>query len=131
MNIDRRSALRLMAGVGLVSLTRCAGNGAVTFTSIFPAAYSGRWPHIHFEVYPTLDAATSGKGKLATSQVALPADICNQVYGTTGYEQSVSNMARTSLGRDMVFGDDGGVHQMGTVTGTVSSGLTVALTVPV
>ena len=28
--------------------------GLVTFTSIFPAAYSGRWPHIHFEVYPSL-----------------------------------------------------------------------------
>ena len=27
-------------------------NGLVTFTSIFPACYSGRWPHIHFEVYP-------------------------------------------------------------------------------
>src|SRR4029453_1536909 len=33
-------------------------NGQVTFTSIFPACYSGRWPHIHFEVYPSLAAAT-------------------------------------------------------------------------
>jgi protocatechuate 3,4-dioxygenase beta subunit len=24
--------------------------GPVTFQSIFPACYSGRWPHIHFEV---------------------------------------------------------------------------------
>ena len=27
-------------------------NGVVTYTSIYPACYSGRWPHIHFEVYP-------------------------------------------------------------------------------
>ena len=27
-------------------------NGRVTFTSIFPACYDGRWPHIHVEVYP-------------------------------------------------------------------------------
>ena len=27
-------------------------DGVATFTSIFPACYSGRWPHIHFEVYP-------------------------------------------------------------------------------
>ena len=27
-------------------------DGVVTFTSIFPACYAGRWPHIHFEVYP-------------------------------------------------------------------------------
>ncbi len=29
-------------------------DGVVTFQSIFPACYSGRWPHIHFEVYPDL-----------------------------------------------------------------------------
>ena len=34
-------------------------NGRVAFTSIFPAAYSGRWPHIHFEVYPI-----AGRGHL-------------------------------------------------------------------
>ncbi|MDQ1425380.1 MAG: hypothetical protein QOD72_2878, partial [Acidimicrobiaceae bacterium] len=26
-------------------------DGVVSFTTIFPACYSGRWPHIHFEVY--------------------------------------------------------------------------------
>jgi protocatechuate 3,4-dioxygenase beta subunit len=31
--------------------------GKVSFTTIFPACYSGRWPHIHFEVYPSLAAA--------------------------------------------------------------------------
>ena len=31
----------------------------------------------------------------------------------------------------MVFGDDGGVRQLGTVTGDVERGLTVALDVPV
>ncbi len=25
-------------------------DGNVEFTTIFPAAYSGRWPHMHFEV---------------------------------------------------------------------------------
>ncbi|MFF0904985.1 hypothetical protein ACFYE6_15085 [Kocuria sp. CPCC 205316] len=27
-------------------------DGRVRFTSIFPACCTGRWPHIHFEVYP-------------------------------------------------------------------------------
>src|SRR6266540_2131246 len=44
-------------------------DGYVTFTSIYPAAYSGRWPHIHFEVYPSLEAATSASGKLRTTQL--------------------------------------------------------------
>ena len=35
------------------------GSGVATFQSIFPACYSGRWPHIHFEVYTDLEAATS------------------------------------------------------------------------
>jgi len=33
-------------------------SGKVTFQTIFPACYSGRWPHMHFEVYPSLAAVT-------------------------------------------------------------------------
>src|ERR671912_773243 len=47
-------------------------NGAVTFQSIFPACYSGRWPHIHFEVHETLSDATSSGPIVKTSQIALP-----------------------------------------------------------
>jgi protocatechuate 3,4-dioxygenase beta subunit len=107
------------------------GSGVVTFQSIFPACYSGRWPHIHFEVYSDLEAATDEANKIATSQVALPKDACDLVYATSGYEQSVQNMSVVSLERDNVFGDDGGVHELGTITGDVSAGMTVALTVPV
>ena len=52
-------------------------NGLVTFQSIFPACYSGRWPHIHFEVYPSLEMATDEANKVATSQIALPKDACD------------------------------------------------------
>ncbi|HEX2756653.1 MAG TPA: intradiol ring-cleavage dioxygenase [Candidatus Limnocylindrales bacterium] len=107
------------------------GSGVVTFQSIFPACYSGRWPHIHFEVYTDLEAATDEANKIATSQIALPKEACALVYATGGYSQSVSNLSRVSLQSDMVFGDDGGVHELGTITGDVSNGMTVALTVPV
>jgi protocatechuate 3,4-dioxygenase beta subunit len=106
------------------------GDGSVTFTSIFPAAYSGRWPHIHFEVYPSLDAATTASGKLRTSQLALPEDACRQVYATDGYRQSVRNLAQTSLETDNVF-SDGYSLQLATVSGTVGDGLTATLNVPV
>ena len=106
-------------------------DGMVTFTSIFPACYSGRWPHIHFEVYPSLSAASDAGNRIATSQVALPQDICEEVYGQTGYEQSVSNLQQVSLTSDGVFGDDGGAHQLGTISGSVADGLTVELAVPV
>jgi protocatechuate 3,4-dioxygenase beta subunit len=106
-------------------------DGVVTFETIFPACYSGRWPHIHFEVYPTLDDATSGGDAIATSQVALPAASCNAVFATDGYDQSVANLSQLSLASDMVFGDDGGVRELAAVTGNVSNGYTIALTVPV
>jgi protocatechuate 3,4-dioxygenase beta subunit len=106
-------------------------NGVVTFTSVFPACYSGRWPHIHFEVYPNLDMATDEANKIATSQVALPKEACDLVYATDGYAQSVSNLTQVSLQSDNVFGNDGGVQQIGTVSGSVAEGMTVKLTVPV
>jgi protocatechuate 3,4-dioxygenase beta subunit len=106
-------------------------DGVVRFTSIFPAAYSGRWPHIHLEVYDDVDAATGGGSPVATSQVALPEDTCDAVYATDGYEQSVTNMSRTSLASDMVFGDDGAAHQLATMSGSVAGGLTARLEVPV
>jgi len=106
------------------------GNGQVTFKSIFPAAYSGRWPHIHFEVYPSLSAATRAENLTATSQLALPEDACKLVYATDGYSQSVRNLAQTSLATDNVFGD-GASQQLATVTGNVTTGFTAKLTVPV
>ena len=106
------------------------GDGSVTFTSIYPAAYSGRWPHIHFEVYPSLDAATTASGKLRTSQLALPEATCRQVYATDGYSQSLQNLAQTSLETDMVF-SDGYSLQLAKLTGSVADGFTATLNVPV
>jgi protocatechuate 3,4-dioxygenase beta subunit len=105
-------------------------DGTVTFTSIFPAAYSGRWPHVHFEVYPSLDAATTASGKLRTSQLAFPEAACRQVYATDGYAQSVQNLAQTSLETDMVF-SDGYSLQLAKVTGNTGDGMTATLNVPV
>lgn len=106
-------------------------NGTATFTSIFPAAYSGRWPHIHFEVYRSTAEATSSGQIVKTSQLALPKAVCDTVYATAGYEDSVRNMARTSLTSDMVFGDDGGIAQLATVTGDASNGFVANLTIGV
>jgi protocatechuate 3,4-dioxygenase beta subunit len=105
--------------------------GAVSFTSIFPACYSGRWPHIHFEVYPSVNDITDSANAIATSQVALPQDACDTVYALSGYEGSSSNLAQVSLDSDNVFGNDSGALQLATVTGDATSGYQVALTVRV
>jgi protocatechuate 3,4-dioxygenase beta subunit len=105
--------------------------GTATFTSIFPACYSGRWPHIHFEVYASLSDATSSGPIVKTSQIALPKEACEAVYATAGYEQSVANLSQVRLAGDNVFGDDGGIHQIATMSGDATSGYTAALTIGV
>nr|MDT0665804.1 intradiol ring-cleavage dioxygenase [Micromonospora sp. DSM 115978] len=105
--------------------------GAVRFTSTFPGCYAGRWPHLHFEVYPDQASITDAGNVIATSQLALPEDVCDQVYAQSGYSASVANLARVSLDSDGIFADDGGVSQLATVAGDVTSGLRVSLAVGV
>ncbi len=104
--------------------------GKVTFQSIFPACYDGRWPHIHFEIYPSLALATDDANKLHTSQLAIPEDVCDVVYATEGYAQSISNLSRTSLTTDNVF-RDGADEQLATTTGNVTGGYVATLVVGV
>ena len=86
---------------------------------------------MHFEVYPDQDSITDSTKAISTSQLALPEDVLDIVYATKGYEQSVSNLAAVSLANDNVFGDDAGVHQLATVTGSVADGYVATLTVPI
>ena len=108
-------------------------SGQVTFTTIFPGCYAGRWPHIHFEIYPSLSAATGNSAVSdysKVSQLALPASACQQVYGVkAGYSASVANFAQISLANDNVFGDDSAARQIATVTGDATSGFAASLQV--
>lgn len=105
-------------------------DGEVAFTTIFPGCYSGRWPHMHFEIYPSLASATSGNNDVKTSQLALPAAACNQVYGVaSGYSTSVSNFAALSLASDNVFSDDSAATQLASVSGDVGNGFAATLQV--
>lgn len=106
--------------------------GTATFTTVFPGCYDGRWPHLHFEVYASTAEATSSGQIVKTSQIALPQAACEKVYADTStYPSSSGNLARTSLTGDNVFGDDGGIHQLATVTGDASSGFVANLTIGV
>ena len=105
-------------------------NGKLSFTTIFPACYAGRWPHAHFEIYPSLEKATAASNAIHTTQLALPEDVCKTVYATTGYAQSVKNLAGVTLASDNVF-RDGHDLQMATVTGDLTNGYVARLTVGV
>ena len=85
-----------------VGVTDSVGNAA--FTTIFPGCYPGRYPHIHFEVYMSLERATSYKNRLLTSQMAMPADACRTIYAASKrYGASAANFTSVRVERDDVF----------------------------
>ncbi|MFT4157967.1 MAG: intradiol ring-cleavage dioxygenase, partial [Microbacterium sp.] len=104
-------------------------DGKVSFTSIYPGCYSGRWPHIHFEVYPDVDSITDSTNAIATSQMAMPEDSSNTVYALSAYDGSAQNLSQITLASDNVFGDDSGVSQLATISGDATSGYTASLVV--
>lgn len=82
-------------------------NGHLTFKTIFPACYPGRYPHIHLEIFSSLAEATNGHNAVLTTQLALPEDACNDVYDNAkGYHASIAHFANISLQTDQVFKDD-------------------------
>lgn len=102
-------------------------DGQVTFTSIVPGCYTGRWPHIHFEVYPSVADITDASKAIATSQLAVPESILGGVYALPAYDGSSLNLAQITLASDNVFGDDGGALQVATVTGSLDAGYAASL----
>jgi protocatechuate 3,4-dioxygenase beta subunit len=103
-------------------------DGVVKFTSIFPGCYLGRWPHIHFEVYPSLEAASTAQNAVLTSQIALTEAACQAAYATAGYETSTQNLPQITLNTDNVF-SDGVDLQLATMTGDATNGYTAKITV--
>lgn len=112
-----------LRGVGVTD-----ANGKVTFTTIFPGCYSGRWPHIHFELFSSLATATSGRYATLISQLAMPAATAATVYSTaSGYTTSQTNLKSISIASDNVFGDNTAAQiaqQTPTLSGSVDAGYT-------
>lgn len=83
--------------------------GRVRFTTIVPGCYSGRYPHLHFEIFSTQQKATSGKFATLISQIAIPADVCGAVYkANPAYAGSVGNfVGESDPAKDMIFADNG------------------------
>lgn len=108
-------------------------NGQVTFTTIFPGCYAGRWPHMHFEVFASLATATTGRNAVLTSQLAMPSAACSAVYPyATGYTTSVNNFAAVSLTTDNVFSDNTAAQiaaMTPAMTGSITAGYTATATI--
>lgn len=101
-------------------------DGKVSFTTIFPGCYDGRYPHVHFEVFPSLDKAVSGRNMVKTSQLTFTESVYADIYASSGYASSAKNLADTSLSQDMVFSDGASLQIAGT-TGSVAAGYVAML----
>lgn len=108
-------------------------NGELTFQTIVPGCYSGRWTHIHFEVYPDASSATNVSNAIATSQLALTADMLSDVYALEAYAGSTENLAGVGTGieDDHIFAEGDYSLQTLTVSGDAESGYTGTLAVAV
>ncbi len=108
-------------------------DGMLRFTTVFPGCYAGRWPHIHFQVFASRDAAATGRDALLTAQFALPQDMCEAVYtGGGAYGESLAHLGRLSLKRDGIFRNNSAAElaaQTIAVTGDPASGLVGRVTV--
>jgi protocatechuate 3,4-dioxygenase beta subunit len=103
----RYSLYDLPASNALRGLGVSDGSGRIRFTTIFPGCYDGRWPHLHFEVFGSAEAAVSGRDSLLTAQFALPEDAARAVYlADARYRISLDNLGRQDIARDMVFADN-------------------------
>lgn len=126
-NIADQNYLR---GVGMSDAA-----GLVRFTSIFPGCYDGRWPHIHFEIFTSAEAAVAGEASVLTAQIAMPRDTCAALYaGDPLYAGSTENLDRLTLQSDNVFGDNSPAEltqQTPEMTGDAASGYLAKLTIPV
>jgi protocatechuate 3,4-dioxygenase beta subunit len=80
--------------------------GELSFTTIVPGCYGGRYPHCHFEVYAAAAPALDGKPPLLVSQLAFPDAECRAVYrADRRYGDSLQNLAQLPITRDFVFAD--------------------------
>ena len=97
--------------------------GRVRFTAIVPGCYGGRYPHCHFEVFASAEAALRGERPLLVSQLAFPAAECRAIYRDDArYGQSLRNLERLPLARDFVFGDTDADGQVVTMSGDPARG---------
>ncbi len=112
--------------------------GRVTFTTIIPGVESGRYPHLHVEIFRSRASAGSGSNAFFISQIAIPRAAAQAAYAdVANYPGAAGRLVATPIEADPVFAskDDAARAAMtlamegGEATGFTGS-LTLALTVP-
>jgi protocatechuate 3,4-dioxygenase beta subunit len=103
------------------------GSGTVRFTTVFPGCYPGRWPHIHFEVFASAEAAAGGEDAILTSQLALDGAVSAAIYAADPrYAASVPALSRLTLAGDGVFRNNSAT-EMAAMTAATSGDMATGL----
>lgn len=103
-------------------------NGQVTFTTLYPGAYSGRAPHIHLKVRNIAESTEAGASVTPTTEAttqlfftdAMSAAVYagNSSYSTKGYD--------TTNAKDSIYASESPAL-MPTMSGTVADGYTATI----
>lgn len=119
-----------LRGVGVAD-----ADGKIQFTTIVPGCYPGRWPHIHFEVFESAEAALTGRAPVLTSQIAFAERDMAEVYRSDGaYSNGTQNLERISLVTDGIFRDNTDAQiaqQTVEMSGAPENGYTGQVTIPI
>lgn len=91
-------------------------DGALSFRTIVPGCYRGRFPHLHYEVFPSLETTLDRDAALLTSQMAVPREACAATYAAdASYADSLGSFSRMTLENDGIF-DDNAPEQLAAMT---------------
>jgi len=102
-------------------------DGRLSFTTIYPGCYPGRAPHIHFEVFASVEDAAAARSSRLTSQFVFSDATSEKVYRRDGYGQSLAVFRDVPLSRDGVFRDNTRAEiavMTFEVSGDIATGLT-------
>ncbi|HEX4509685.1 MAG TPA: intradiol ring-cleavage dioxygenase [Burkholderiaceae bacterium] len=128
--LGRYSLYNLTTENYLRGLQKTDKQGQVTFQTVFPGCYPGRWPHLHFETFLDRKLAKIGTNSQKTTQMALLAGPCKKVYdGDYGYTGSSEAFSHITLATDSVFGDDDALHEQPVMKGNPKDGYTATLSI--
>jgi protocatechuate 3,4-dioxygenase beta subunit len=101
--------------------------GRVAFQTIFPACYSGRYPHLHLEIFKQSARSLAATTRVLTTQLTAPREVCSRVYADApGYSRSAAQFKGLLLSDDMVFASSSPAElalQTLVVTGDLAAGL--------
>jgi protocatechuate 3,4-dioxygenase beta subunit len=108
-------------------------DGRVQFKSIYPGTYHGREPHVHFEIYRSLNETQALSQCLLRSRVLFPESVTREIYKSNlMYRRSVKTF------EGLVFGKPGGSltnpsssSQVALVSGSARKGVRASITVPI